>query len=70
MSTEILIEVFAGRCSGCGLCVQNCPTYALTIVGGVCEIQRSRCSLCGICTRVCSEQAIRRVSRADCRTTE
>ncbi|MHB9133034.1 MAG: NADH-quinone oxidoreductase subunit B family protein [Armatimonadota bacterium] len=41
-------------CSGCGRCVEECPTQAITLTrdGGV-ELDRGRCLGCQCCVRAC-----------------
>lgn len=48
------------HCSGCGRCVDDCPTAAITLVphplhrGGVmAQVRAAQCASCGICTGAC-----------------
>lgn len=42
-------HVDASKCIGCGLCVANCPTNAITMVEGKAVIDKDKCINCGIC---------------------
>ncbi len=42
-------QVDAAKCIGCGLCVVNCPTNAITMVDGKAIIDKEKCINCGIC---------------------
>ena len=49
------------RCTGCGLCAQNCPTDALTIASSDDRVEfqllflHGSCVACGACVNVCPE---------------
>ncbi|OHD65451.1 MAG: hypothetical protein A2176_13000 [Spirochaetes bacterium RBG_13_51_14] len=45
-------------CNGCGLCVDNCFTRALSVHEGKLLRNDSRCKGCGRCAAVCPEKAI------------
>lgn len=47
------------RCTGCGLCLEECDQEALTIIDGKAVVEQSRCILCGYCAAVCPEYVIR-----------
>ena len=48
-------------CTGCGLCVQQCPTQAVAVRDGVAVIVRPEaCSFCELCERSCPTGAIGR----------
>ncbi|MCS6881260.1 MAG: 4Fe-4S binding protein [Oscillochloridaceae bacterium] len=48
-------------CTGCGLCVELCPTRAVTILGGLPVITRPEdCTFCEVCESYCPEGAIER----------
>jgi len=52
----------AGRCAGCGLCVENCPETALEAgEDGVPVLERASCIGCGECQALCPEGAIEQV---------
>ena len=54
------LEVDAGRCTGCRLCVELCPTRALEMAGGVPRLRdRDLCLACLGCMAVCDQRALR-----------
>ena len=54
-SVEVTVD--AGRCTGCGFCVEGCFVRAITIEDGVCHIDDS-CRGCGRCAENCPSEAI------------
>jgi len=51
------IAVIERKCTGCGLCKQNCPFGAIDLVNGKAELNAA-CKVCGICVKNCPEKAI------------
>ena len=41
------------ECIACGACAPECPTGAITIPGGIYEIDPEKCISCGNCAAVC-----------------
>lgn len=57
----MLPQIDQGRCTGCGLCEQLCPTQAVEVCDGIAIIVRpQQCSYCEICESYCPEGAIGR----------
>lgn len=52
-----MVTIDAQRCTGCGLCIQECPTGALHMEGPLAVVVE-RCVDCYLCMRVCSRGAI------------
>jgi len=50
------------RCTGCGECVEVCPTDAIHLEKGVAVIDQAECSECEVCLGACPEGAILSVS--------
>ncbi|OPL09635.1 MAG: hypothetical protein AVO33_06385 [delta proteobacterium ML8_F1] len=41
------------KCTGCTVCMQNCPTQAIRVIDGKAHITPEKCIDCGVCIRVC-----------------
>jgi ferredoxin len=58
-STYYLSVIDQDLCTGCGVCVERCPTDAITLnEEGVAERDEASCVGCGICARFCPEEAV------------
>ena len=47
------------KCTGCGLCVSECPVNAISMKEGKGEIDMDKCIRCGKCHEVCPKEAVR-----------
>lgn len=51
--------VEGSACTGCGICVADCPMDAITLnTSDVAEVNANSCIGCGVCTRVCPTDAV------------
>lgn len=58
-STYYLSVIDPDLCSGCGVCVERCPTDAIRLNDeGTAERDENSCFGCGVCARFCPEGAI------------
>jgi NAD-dependent dihydropyrimidine dehydrogenase PreA subunit len=58
-STWHLSVIDPTLCTGCGVCVERCPTDAVTLDdAGTAVRHRDSCIGCGVCARFCPENAI------------
>ncbi|MCK4375233.1 MAG: 4Fe-4S binding protein [Candidatus Brocadiae bacterium] len=46
-------------CVGCGVCVEECPVEAISMVDETARIDEQECIRCGRCHDVCPEEAVR-----------
>lgn len=64
-----MITIDLRRCTGCGACVEVCPTGALYLVDGKAAVDDALCRECEACLAACPQEAIRlvddRVSAAE-----
>jgi len=49
------------RCTGCGACVEVCPTGALTLVEGKARLDDALCRGCEVCIQACPAGALQPV---------
>lgn len=64
MSTRKIIEIDEDTCTGCGLCIPNCPEGALQVIDGkVRPVSDLFCDGLGACIGYCPEGAIHVVER-------
>lgn len=47
------------KCTGCGLCIRECPVEAISLKQGKAEIDMDKCIRCGKCHDICSQEAVR-----------
>ena len=52
---ENQLLVVRERCTGCGRCVEVCPSHAVKIVDGISATDRNVCTVCGACVPECPE---------------
>jgi formate hydrogenlyase subunit 6/NADH:ubiquinone oxidoreductase subunit I len=56
------VEIDITKCIGCGICIHDCPAFALEMVGKglTCDMKwyPSRCIYCGQCVESCPKNAI------------
>jgi len=58
-STYYLSVIDQQTCSGCGTCVEWCPTDAIALNDeGLAQRDENACLGCGVCSRFCPEEAI------------
>jgi len=55
---ETMLQVRRDLCIGCGLCIENCPQQAISLLWNQASIDQSRCNQCSRCVEICSQGAI------------
>lgn len=53
-----MIAIDVLRCTGCGVCVELCPTGALYLVDGKAAVDPALCRECEACLAACPREAI------------
>jgi uncharacterized Fe-S center protein len=56
--SEVAPRVIGKRCKGCGRCVKECPSEAISLKEGKAQIEEQKCIGCGQCIVCCEEKAI------------
>ncbi len=47
------------RCTGCGICVEECPVGAIVMEENKAKMRMEKCIRCGICHSICTSEAVR-----------
>jgi Fe-S-cluster-containing hydrogenase component 2 len=55
---NVVVEISAADCVGCGACVERCHLHALALREGDLELSTERCVGCGVCTSFCPTSAL------------
>lgn len=53
-----MITIDAEKCTGCGACLEVCPTGALYLVDGKASVDTALCRECEVCMEACPTGAI------------
>jgi ferredoxin len=51
-------QIDAGKCTGCGECVESCPLDAIEMQDDKAVVDEDVCGDCGACVDVCPSEAI------------
>lgn len=51
-------KVDAETCTGCGACVDSCPSEAIEMQDGKAVVDEDKCVDCGVCVDECPVEAI------------
>jgi len=51
------------QCTGCEACLERCLFDAMTMVDGICEVNRMNCYGCGLCISSCATDALSLVQK-------
>jgi NAD-dependent dihydropyrimidine dehydrogenase PreA subunit len=60
-----VITIDVERCTGCGACLEVCPTGALYLVDGKATVDEARCRVCDACLAACPTVAITLAPQAE-----
>jgi NAD-dependent dihydropyrimidine dehydrogenase PreA subunit len=63
--TTLTMWIDAGRCTGCGRCVEACARGAISLIDGKARIDEATCTGCEACVEVCPEAAIQPVIQGE-----
>jgi Fe-S-cluster-containing hydrogenase component 2 len=59
------VWVDLARCTGCGLCVEECPVGAIALADGKACVDTERCTGCEACMGACPQGAIQPLVRGE-----
>ena len=52
------IQINTEKCTGCGSCVETCPSRAISLMNGTATVEGALCTQCEACIDVCPTGAI------------
>ena len=54
----MVVKIDIEKCTGCGSCVDCCPSEALKVENEKVEVDADACVDCGVCVDECPEEAL------------
>ena len=54
----MVAKVNEDECTGCGICVDDCPAVAIKLVDDKAKVDAEECTDCGTCVDSCPVEAI------------
>lgn len=61
--SDFYATVSLEECTGCEACLERCMFNAMTMVDGVCEVDKTLCYGCGLCIDSCASEALTLVQK-------
>lgn len=58
MQEEHIIRIKQEKCSGCQLCIKDCPHHNIALQNGKATIKGQDCTKCGHCSAICPNEAV------------
>jgi len=52
------VKIDVEKCVGCGTCVEECPSDALSLKDEIAIVDDDLCVECGLCVEVCPSDAL------------
>jgi NAD-dependent dihydropyrimidine dehydrogenase PreA subunit len=52
-----MVAINVEKCTGCGGCIDLCPSIAISMIQDVVTVNQETCTECKICVKVCPMQA-------------
>ena len=52
------VKIDVEKCVGCGTCVEECPSDALSLEDEIAVVDDDLCVECGLCIEVCPSEAL------------
>jgi len=63
--SEFIASTNGTLCTDCGLCTENCPFEARSLINNRLVFEPERCYGCGVCVPMCPENTIEMIKRHD-----
>ena len=61
--SDFYATVDEDHCTGCESCLERCLFNAMTMVDGICEVNKVNCYGCGLCISSCATDALSLVQK-------
>jgi ferredoxin len=54
----MVAKVNTEECTGCGICVDECPAGTITLAGEKAKVEEDKCTDCATCESSCPNEVI------------